>query len=134
MTRLTFKANAFAFCRLRAVFHKLSDDGWEDPKASLVLCVMYLFLMKILLGVTEIGIGHRLASIDMSFMVMGSLTVIVYMVNALMPESVWQAYELEFRQVKRLTRFIADAALVIAMASIVWGFIAIIEATKKLPS
>ena len=114
------RTHAYWFYSIRSTFRSLSDDGWEDWKALLVISVAMLFASLVAVAAVSIAFQHRvlLPSAKPRFMMIWgtvsfSLTAINY--YTLVYRRRWSRFEREFRHLSKTTHILGGAVVWVSM-------------------
>lgn len=132
MSRFVYWLNAFAFYRFAALFRKVRDDGWQDVKASLLLSILYFYLMCGLLGLVELGVGLRLNG-QIAFPALGIVAAIILVANVIAAGKTLSGFDSVYQRFSRVQRFVGNAVLVLVAIAVAVGCFIVIGATKQLP-
>ena len=115
------RTHAYWFYSIRSTFKGLSDDGWEDWKALLVISVAMLFASLAVVAAVSIAFQHRvlLPGAKQRFMMLWgtvslSLTAINYF--TLVYRRRWSRFEREFRHFSKTTQTLGGVVVWVSMA------------------
>jgi hypothetical protein len=128
---------SFAFCQLRALFKAVSDDGWDDFKASIVLNALEIYFGFSIFNLISLILKRNLLPLtrqwELVIVIGGGVAIAVANHYWFQHRKGWVRFEAEFKAYSARKLLLGRAALFAVVLLLVIGCAELASTVAQLP-